>query len=83
MTLEQIQRLHEAAPFRPLHIFLADGRNLHVGHPEYLSVLPKEDLIIVYQNSDDIEFVDLKLVVSVKFTEAEIRPVIAADEREE
>ena len=83
MTGEQIERLHEAAPFRPLDLFLADGRCLHVGHPEYLSIFPKEGLIIVYQNLDDVEFVDLKLVVSVKFSEPEIQPVVADSEREE
>ena len=69
MTIEQIQRLHEAAPFRPLDLFLADGRVLHVGHPEYLMILPSGRLITVHQDEDVVEFVDLELVVSVRFSE--------------
>ena len=72
MTLAQIQRLHEAAPFRPLDLFLADGRILYIGHPEYLSILPGGGLITVYQDSDIVEFVDLGLVVSFRFGEPEL-----------
>ncbi len=71
MTLAQIRRLHEAAPFRPLDLFLADGRILYVGHPEYLSILFTEGLITVYQDPDIVEFVDLALLVSLRFSELE------------
>ena len=72
MTLDQIRRLQEATPFRPLDLFLADARLLHVGHPEYLSILPGGGMITVYQDSDVVEFVDLELVVSVRFSEPEL-----------
>src|SRR5262245_10035992 len=40
MTLDQIRAAHFARPFRPFFLHLADGRTLHVPHPEFLAYSP-------------------------------------------
>ena len=40
MTFEQLQKMHQARPFKPFDIHLADGRTLPVEHPEMLAVPP-------------------------------------------
>ena len=41
MRAEDIRKLHDAVPFRPFEIVLADGRAFPVPHPDFLSVSPK------------------------------------------
>ncbi|HUY36480.1 MAG TPA: hypothetical protein VMV69_27335 [Pirellulales bacterium] len=66
MTTEQLQKLHQAQPFRPFDIHLADGRSLTVEHPELLSRSQSGRTIAVACPDDTIETVDLLLVVSLK-----------------
>ena len=39
MTVEQIRKLHQAQPFKPLMLHLGDGRSFTVRHPETLAIL--------------------------------------------
>jgi hypothetical protein len=73
MTIEQLRRIHEARPFQPFTIHLADGRSLEVPHTEFLSHSPSGRTIIVYHGDDDFSIIDLLLV-----TELEVHPVSAA-----
>jgi hypothetical protein len=66
MTIEQLQLLHEARPFAPFDLCLADGRTLPVDHPEFLSRSPAGRTIGVGRADGTIEIVDLLLVVSLK-----------------
>jgi hypothetical protein len=67
MTIEQLQRMHQARPFKPFDIHLADGRVLPVEHPEFFSRSPGGRTIGVGCLEDDtIEIVDLLLVTSLK-----------------
>ena len=66
MTIEQLDRLHQARPFQPFDIHLADGRTLPVEHPEFLSRTPGGRTIAVGLADDSHEIVDLLLVVSLK-----------------
>jgi hypothetical protein len=52
MTIEQLRLLHQARPFRPFTIHLADGRQVHVPHNEFLSFSPSGRTIIVHQPDD-------------------------------
>jgi hypothetical protein len=45
MTFEQLRRMHQARPFQPFDIFLADGRSLPVDHPEMLAIAPPGRMI--------------------------------------
>lgn len=65
MTIDQIRRLHQAKPFHPFDIHLADGRTVAVDHPEMLAVPPPGRTIGVGMPDGTIEIVDLLLVVSL------------------
>jgi len=69
MTVQQLDNVHRAKPFRPFTIHMGDGRALLVPHPEYLSRSPSGRTVIVYGNEEDFSILDLLLV-----TELEIHP---------
>jgi hypothetical protein len=71
MTVDQIVKLQQAAPFRRFEILLADGRSVTVDHPDFLNVSPDWRLVTVSTVSGDIEIIDVLLIVSLKFRESE------------
>ena len=66
MTIEQLKKMHQAQPFKPFDIHLADGRSIPVNHPEFLSQSPSGRTIGVAVEEDAIEIIDLLLVTSLK-----------------
>jgi hypothetical protein len=66
MTIEKLHRMHQARPFQPFDIHLADGRTLPVHHPEFLAQSPAGRTIAVGHTDGTLEIVDLLLVVSLK-----------------
>jgi hypothetical protein len=66
MTIEQLRAMHQARPFQPFDIHLADGRTLSVRHPEFLAQSPAGRTIAVGHTNGTLEIVDLLLVVSLK-----------------
>ncbi len=66
MTIEQLRKMHQAQPFHPFEIHLADGRSLLVNHPECLAISPPGRTIGVGLADGTIEIVDLLLVTSLK-----------------
>jgi hypothetical protein len=66
MTIERIRELHQAQPFHPFVLHLADGRNLPVQHPEFLSMSPTGRTIVVHLPDDSMQIVDVLMVVSLE-----------------
>jgi hypothetical protein len=66
MTTEQMRAMHQARPFVPFDIHLADGRSIPVEHPELLAVSRGGRTLGVAVENDTIEIVDLLLVTSLK-----------------
>jgi hypothetical protein len=67
VTLDALREVHQATPFRPFTIHLADGRRFRVPHPEYLSHAPRGRTIIVYGNKpDSFSILDLLLVTDLE-----------------
>ena len=66
MTTERVRKMHQARPFEPFEIHLADGRRLPVRHPEFLSFSASGRTIVVSLPDDTFESVDLLLVTSLK-----------------
>jgi hypothetical protein len=62
MTVEQLRTVHQARPFRPFTIHMADGRALHVPHSEFLSHSASGRTIIVHHADDTFSVVDLLLI---------------------
>jgi hypothetical protein len=66
MTIEQLRLIHQATPFRPFTMHLADGRQIRVLHREFLSHSPSGRTIIVHHEDDTFSIVDLLLVMELK-----------------
>jgi hypothetical protein len=66
MTVEQLQNVHRAQPFRPFTIHMGDGRSFLVRHPEFLSHSPSGRTIIVHHDNDAFSILDLLLVTELE-----------------
>jgi hypothetical protein len=66
MTIEQLCTVHQARPFRPFTIHMADGRALHVPHSEFLSHSVSGRTVIVHHDDEKFSIVDLLLVNEVE-----------------
>ena len=62
MTIEQLRNVHQARPFRPFTIRMADGRSLYVPHSEFISHSASGRTVIVHQEEEKFSIVDLLLV---------------------
>ena len=65
MTIEKLRTLHEARPFRPFTIHLADGRSVRVEHPEFLARSPSGRTIYVEEPGDLGHHIDLLLLTDL------------------
>jgi hypothetical protein len=65
VTIEQLRNLHQATPFRPFTIHLADGRAYNVFHPEFLAFAPAGRRVIVFGEGDSFSIIDLLLVTDL------------------
>jgi hypothetical protein len=65
MTIEQLKALHQARPFRPFTIHLADGTSIPVKHPEFLWSTPGGRTIFVSQGDENVTIIDLLLVTKL------------------
>ncbi len=66
MTIEQLRNVHQARPFRPFMIHMADGRSFHVPHGEFLSHSPSGRTVIVYHAGDSFSIIDLLLINEIE-----------------
>ena len=73
MTIESLERLYRAQPFRPFTVHLADGREVAVEHPEFLARTPAGRTIIVTQADESFEVIDLLLVTSLSVRNGQAR----------
>jgi hypothetical protein len=69
MTIEQLRNAHNAVPFRPFTIRMADGRVFPIKHPDFLSMSPSGRTVIIYNIDDSFSILDLLLM-----TELEMEP---------
>jgi hypothetical protein len=76
MTLERMQALDRAKPFQPFTLHIADGGEVNVKSPEFMSFSPSGRMITVNEPDDSVRFIDLLLV-----TEAHVRPNGSAPSR--
>ena len=68
MTIEQLKKLHDAVPFRPFRVHVADGRSFAVPHRDFMSHTPAGRTLIVYDEKDGEGFsiLDLLLVTELE-----------------
>jgi len=65
MTTEQLERFHKTRPFIPFSIFVGDGREIRVDHPEMMAYKPKARTCAVWSDGA-YEVIDLLLVTTLK-----------------
>ncbi len=70
MTIEQLKNLHQATPFRPFTLHLADGRQVPVPHRDFLSHSPSGRTVIVYGPGESFDVIDPLVVTSLHVQEA-------------
>jgi hypothetical protein len=66
MTIEQVQALYKAQPFRPFVLHLADGREVPVLHRDFIMAVPSGRTLFVAQPDDTVNIIDLLLVTDVE-----------------
>jgi len=65
MNIALLRELHEARPFVPFTITLADGRKIPVIHNEFLAFFPSSRAVMVTHGDDRFTLVDLLLVTAI------------------
>jgi hypothetical protein len=66
MTTVKLRELHNARPFHPFIIHLADGRTVSVTHPEVMAVSPSGRTVHVVHKDDSFNIIDLLLVTDLE-----------------
>jgi hypothetical protein len=66
MTIQQLDKVLQAKPFRPFTVHMGDGRSFLVPHQEFLSHSPNGRTVIVYGPDDDFSILDLLLVTELE-----------------
>ncbi len=66
MTVEQLNNVHHAQPFRPFTVRMADGRTFLVRHPDFISRSPSGRTLIVHGDDDSFSILDLLLVAELE-----------------
>jgi len=67
MVVDKFVELCEVLPFRSFQIFLSDGRDFAVNHPDYISVDAGAETVTVFdEKSNFAEVIDILAVVSVR-----------------
>lgn len=66
MTTDQLRNVWKAQPFKPFVLHLADGREIPVRHPDFLSRSVSGRTIIVHQPDESFNVIDLLLVTDLE-----------------
>jgi hypothetical protein len=65
MSLDELRRHHQARPFAPFVIRVADGRSVAVRHPENLAISPTGRTVAGYASDGTTEIVDVLLITGL------------------
>lgn len=66
MTAQELRDAHQAKPFQPFTIHLADGRSFPVPGPDFLFVAPSGGTVIVYGEGDSLNILDIPLMTRIE-----------------
>jgi hypothetical protein len=75
MMTEQLREAHQATPFRPFRVHLADGKTLEVPHPEFMWIMPDDRTAGIWKATRGAGYgaaslVDIELITKVEFIRA-------------
>lgn len=67
MTLEQLREVHQARPFKPFRLQLADGDAVSVPHPEFMWFHPRGGrTVFVAGPKESVKIIDVYLVAAIE-----------------
>ena len=67
MTLDQLREVHQARPFNPFRLQLADGNEVRVPDPEFLWFHPRGGrTVFVAGPNETVKIIDVFLVASIE-----------------
>ena len=66
MSPDAVKKFMHAVPWRPFTICLADGRDIHVPHPDFISISRAGRTVVVTNVDDEFEMIDVFLILSIK-----------------
>lgn len=69
MDIDGIRETKNRAPFEPFSLRLADGRELHVPHPDFLA-FTKRHVIVTNPDNESYAVIEPLLVVSIECSKA-------------
>lgn len=70
MTTDQFRGVLHQQPFRPFSIRMADGRAIHVPHPDFVAHSPSGRTVVVVQSDDSYSALDLLLMTELQVSPA-------------
>lgn len=65
MRADELKRIHQLRPFQPFTLRVADGREYHVDHPEFLAFSVTGRTMVVSTPDDFYEIIDTMMVTSI------------------
>jgi hypothetical protein len=66
MTADALRTAHQTRPFRPFIIFMGDGTQHRVTHPELLSMSQNGRIAIVHGAGETFSVLDLLLMTEIR-----------------
>jgi hypothetical protein len=67
MKAEDIRRVHDAVPFHPFSVVLADGCAFPVPHHDFLSIAPKGNALVLWAEDGGIgSYLDTALIAEIR-----------------
>jgi len=66
VTVAKLSEVLGTQPFEPFTINVADGRDIRVPHPDFVSADPKGRVMHVFQEDGRSEFIDFMVVTSIE-----------------
>ena len=71
MTSDRLRRVVNARPFRVFRIFMSNGQEHIVKHPEMVAVSLRDDTALFYHDDGALSVLDLFLMVEIKVDAAQ------------
>ena len=66
MSPDAVKKFMHATPWKPFVLCLADGRNIQVPHPDFISISRAGRTVVVTAVDEEFEMIDVFLILSIK-----------------
>lgn len=73
MTFQHLHRIHNAQPFEPYRLHLADGRSVEVAGPQKMLFWGKGRVVVVTDSDDDLHILDVLMITDIQMTKKPTR----------